>query len=67
MQDHRPITLYREDGTEVIARNYYSSPTRQLASGLISEDGRLIRCADSERGLFWFAETEEKLTLTKPE
>ena len=61
MQNHEPFTLFSMDGSEVNVRYHYVSPTARLADYLVSDDGRQIYCQDEEQGLFWYADTQEKL------
>jgi hypothetical protein len=66
MQNHELFTLFLTDGSVVNVRNYYKSSTARLADYLISDDGRQIYCQDEEQGLFWYADTQEKLYRDKP-
>lgn len=66
MQRGESITLYRVDGTEVPAKNFYLKPTDTLAEGLVTDDGRDIQCEDEQGGVFRFRDTQEKLYLNNP-
>ena len=66
MRDARALRLYRGDGSTVLAREFFTKPGTDLAAGLITEDGRVIRCRDDRGGLFFFQDTKESLFLTKP-
>ena len=66
MQNHEPFSLYQDDGTEVLVRNFYRSSNAKLADWLISDDGRVIYCQDEQKGVFWYKDTEQKLYRDYP-
>ncbi len=60
------FVLYHKDGTNLTAKNFYKNPGSKLADGLVTEDGRIILCQDTQRGIFYFADTQENLYLNDP-
>jgi len=60
------ITLYRENGSAVVVREFRRQPTDTLAEGLVTDDGRIVWCQDEGQGIFFFQDTQEKLSLKPP-
>jgi hypothetical protein len=60
------ITLYRNDGSAVSARQFYLLPSDNKPEGLVSDDGRIIYSGDGVGKIFWFKDTREKLYRDKP-
>ena len=58
------ISLYLKSGVAVQARPYYLNSTDKVATGYVTYEGREIRFQDNERKSFWFADTNEFLSLS---
>jgi hypothetical protein len=58
------FTLYRKDGTEVVAREYYTNPNDTLAEALVTNDGRIV--LDQGNGQFCFKDSHEELYPKPP-
>jgi hypothetical protein len=54
------LTLYRKDGSTFTARLIQYEKDSEFADGLFYE-GRMIYCQSDELGVFWFADTKEKV------
>jgi len=65
-QPGKDVRLYLDDGTVILARPFYSSTRLGLFTSYHTPDRRPIQCVDEPKGVFEFADSGQRLSLTPP-